>query len=540
MSTTQTIKMPPVAKLRGIIKKHSSFVILCVLFTVVTTILSCTSFAHQINPDATSYFTIAEKYAHFDIRHAINGYWAPMLSWLLVPAIWMHLEVDITARLIDILASLGILAVVYRFLLHRGASRHVGFITATFLALNFVDWILIGPVTPDLLFSFFVLLFILGCDAFLTKPGTRNGVLVGISGAAMYYTKGFGFYLFIAIIALLFLWQTWQSRKHLMSVIKAYIPVIAIFLVLTLPFIILISIKYGYPTVSNAGAYDHKVFSPAMQGGQPMLTSGPLAPPNPTADTIWEDPSKMIKLMPSWSPLQSSLDLSYFVHQVVENNLGVSLEAMYGFGAAAIAGVLLSIVGCLQKKNRQLYLLFVLVGAIEVIGYSVIYTESRYLWSIALTASIAFGLWLSQLETRRVFNNRQVIVACGILFVILFVPLIGHVQQAKVGSSRSFEQAVAIGEFIPRGSRAIGDNFALYYPCYYLQLHCYSVLETPLPGTGPAYAQLLKNDGIAYYIDFHTRDNDPRLTAFVSIYFRKVGNVNPIPPDGPITIYKLK
>ncbi len=328
--------------------------------------------------------------------------------------------------------------------------------------------------------------------------------------------------------------------ETLTPVIKAYLPVLVTFLILTLPFIALISIKYGYPTVNNAGAYDHKVFSPAMQGGQPQLTSGPLAPPNPTATTIWEDPSQMIRLMPSWSPLQSRQYFSYFVHQIVQHNLGISMEAIYGFGAIMIVGVLVSIIGCFQKKGRQLSVLFVIVGVIEVIGYSLIYTESRYLWSIALIAALAFGLWLSQLETKHVFSRLQVIIGCGIVFVIAFAPLIGNIQQAKGGSTRSYDQAMGIGKFIPKGSRAIGDNFALYYPCYYLQLHCYSVLQTPTPGTAATYEQQLKADGITYYIDFHTRDTDQRLQAFVHTYFRQVGQVSAMPPDGVITIYELK
>ena len=35
------------------------------------------------NPDSISYITIASKYFHHDYPNAINGYWSPLISWIL-------------------------------------------------------------------------------------------------------------------------------------------------------------------------------------------------------------------------------------------------------------------------------------------------------------------------------------------------------------------------------------------------------------------------------------------------------------------------
>ena len=46
---------------------------------------------YQINPDGMSYMRIAQYWAVGDVRHAVNGYWSPLLSWCLVPFVWSGL-----------------------------------------------------------------------------------------------------------------------------------------------------------------------------------------------------------------------------------------------------------------------------------------------------------------------------------------------------------------------------------------------------------------------------------------------------------------
>lgn len=42
-------------------------------------------YQYQINPDGICYISIAQKYLSGNYGSAINGYWGPLLSWLLVP-----------------------------------------------------------------------------------------------------------------------------------------------------------------------------------------------------------------------------------------------------------------------------------------------------------------------------------------------------------------------------------------------------------------------------------------------------------------------
>jgi hypothetical protein len=40
---------------------------------------------HRVGPDASAYLTIARKYNAGDFHNAVNGYWSPLLSWLIAP-----------------------------------------------------------------------------------------------------------------------------------------------------------------------------------------------------------------------------------------------------------------------------------------------------------------------------------------------------------------------------------------------------------------------------------------------------------------------
>src|SRR5258706_3649627 len=40
---------------------------------------------YEITPDGISYISVAQKYLDGNFSDAINGFWGPLLSWLLVP-----------------------------------------------------------------------------------------------------------------------------------------------------------------------------------------------------------------------------------------------------------------------------------------------------------------------------------------------------------------------------------------------------------------------------------------------------------------------
>src|SRR5688572_27014932 len=96
-------------------KKHIFFIALSALFFISSMVLF-QWFTFSINPDATSYFSIAREYASGNIADAINGYWGPLFSLLLVPAVWFQIDLIFAAKFLLTAICLAILATVYSFL----------------------------------------------------------------------------------------------------------------------------------------------------------------------------------------------------------------------------------------------------------------------------------------------------------------------------------------------------------------------------------------------------------------------------------------
>jgi hypothetical protein len=76
-----------------------------VFLWIVLGVLFLPLFLPLLNADGTSYISIAEKYARGDFRNAINGYWGPLLSWLMAPLIAFGVGPFAAARIVILAAG---------------------------------------------------------------------------------------------------------------------------------------------------------------------------------------------------------------------------------------------------------------------------------------------------------------------------------------------------------------------------------------------------------------------------------------------------
>jgi len=51
-------------------------------------------YQYQINPDGVGYIQTAWKYLSGDFYGAVNAYWGPLLSWLLIPFLYFNQNPD--------------------------------------------------------------------------------------------------------------------------------------------------------------------------------------------------------------------------------------------------------------------------------------------------------------------------------------------------------------------------------------------------------------------------------------------------------------
>jgi len=66
-----------------------SFNILIIALITYSILIATSCHYERLTGDATLYLSIAEKYIRGDFSNAINGYWGPLLSWLLVPLLYI-------------------------------------------------------------------------------------------------------------------------------------------------------------------------------------------------------------------------------------------------------------------------------------------------------------------------------------------------------------------------------------------------------------------------------------------------------------------
>ena len=97
------------------------FILAAVIFvSLAMTFMS--SFQFWINTDATAYLSIARQYLAGEFSRAVNAYWGPLLSWLMVPLLATGVAPLMAARVVELAAGLATLFAMRWLALRLGAT----------------------------------------------------------------------------------------------------------------------------------------------------------------------------------------------------------------------------------------------------------------------------------------------------------------------------------------------------------------------------------------------------------------------------------
>src|SRR5688572_4382331 len=72
------------------------------------------AYRYQINPDAISYISIAQKYLAGDFGAAINAYWSPLYSWLLMPFLAIGIPALLATKVLTVFLGFGSLIAAWK------------------------------------------------------------------------------------------------------------------------------------------------------------------------------------------------------------------------------------------------------------------------------------------------------------------------------------------------------------------------------------------------------------------------------------------
>ena len=326
------------------------------------------------NPDTFQYIDIAKKYLAGDWHYAVNGDWSPLISWLLTVPLLLVSDDLLAFKLFQFLIGLFALEQWIRLLPFTKLPDRWKFYLSLMIIPFLVNYSLLN-CTPDLLFLALLVLLLNQLLKGSIFHDTKRVIIIGATGALLYFTKAFGFPLFLALST----FAAIHAMKSAQFSGKSFLTLMAIFLVLSACWIIPLSVHYGKFTLSEAGRYNASAgVAPSGQRLLPVLDDGLHVPP-PHATSAWERPSDFVS-GETVTLFNNATD--YF--QVIKRNL----RSIYFYDFRNQAGIVLLIlllIAALRSKLKEflnerwvvLSLVFILI---LYLGYSLILVHTRYTW----------------------------------------------------------------------------------------------------------------------------------------------------------------
>ena len=489
---------------------------------VVLALLLLPFYRWHLTPDGISYLSIAEHYARGDLADAVNAYWSPLFSWLLVPLIALGLPATITAKLVSIVVAVATLLVARRLAAQVGVDEP----TLTWLTWGLVPFLLGAAfvvVTPDLLVALLVVLLMLVVTAprFRTSPVTAAlaGLVAGLAYLAKLYALPFALVLLPVVGAVLISRGERPGRMLRQVGIAA-----AVLLVVVAVWSAALTAVTGTMTPGTAGGLNLRYLS-ASSWGAPSQWAGFLPPPHPDAVSAWEDPPEALEQVdevregdagaaPPGAPpgaepgVGSGVDPFGLVGRAVANVDDLLVVALWWSPVIglAVAWPFLRRRRPVRRRDRRTpeppidgALLVAAAAIVWTGGLAVTYPQERYLWAALLLAAPLAGRAVDTVRRRGVSRD-----AAGLLGILLVVGLIpaGVADLADVWRESDDVPAVtaAIARDVDLDGARVASNGSwagMLGLCLELDCRYYGV---PAPGWGEAeVAEALAADDIGYF-----------------------------------------
>lgn len=368
---------------------------------------------------------------------AINGYWGPLFSWLLIPFLLLAktpLYALNAAKIISLIA--GFFTIIGVDILSRklGIQRLFKIlilITMVPVILSFV----FNVITPDLLVTCLLIYYLL----IIFDPKYSNklsyGLFCGILGAAAYLAKSYALPFFIVHFVLFnFIYYFKENSKvNKKKLLKNFFLGISIFFVISGIWIGAINYKYGELTIGTSGAYNQALVGPESQG-HPMYYQGLLKPSNMNSVSVWEDPSYL--KMEKWSPFYSSYYFKYQINIII-NNIVTIIQYLESFSVLSILIIVFSLIfisKSVSKDSRNTSIYLVMTILIYCGGYALILVEQRYLYLICILLLIMAFYMVNRAYNLQMFNIKfRNILLIFIVFSFILNPIFSLIQFVNLG-----------------------------------------------------------------------------------------------------------
>ncbi|MCE5214341.1 MAG: hypothetical protein LLF83_06430 [Methanobacterium sp.] len=477
--------------------------------------------------------SIAKIYASGDINNAINGYWGPMFSWVLVPIIYLNPSPQITlfttkilALIIGFFTLIGIRLLSYRFEINE-KIRSLLLLISTFVVLYFA--LRFNPV--DLLLTCFLLYYLY----FIYSPNYSlhwySGLFCGILGAMAYLTKSFALPFFLVHFIFFNLLNYYKDVSLRKGIIKNLFMGLAVFLIIAGSWTVVISEQYGYLTWGTSGKYNFQEIGPIQKEQGSPIWHGFIKPSNEKATSAWEDPTYLE--MRSWNPLDSWTSFKYEL-TIIKDNLIKTIGFLNNFSYFSLIIIISAFLFLLQPIKRLLKRQDIIFKALITIilyaaAYILIFVEFRYLYLIYFLLILMGGHLLNLIFKNQFFTKaRKSTILILFIISLLILPINGFIQDKNSGKIIYDTANTIKTQYNIQGNIASNDEYlGSMYLAYLWNSYYYG---TSQKNWHPISDSELEKDFKTYNIDYYlvwgdSNANQLLLSKYNEITAGKISNL---------------
>jgi hypothetical protein len=412
-------------------KINKELFLIVFLFTVFIGFLQYfISWYHNFS-DATHYLWIADKYAEKNWINAINTYWGPMISWLLLALNPFFEEPFAKFRFLQVAISLFCSIITYVLILNKTSSKKLSLLATIALIPAYVSYAWFYN-TPDLLLLLWLLILLLYIDKLFNEK-TTNLIKLSFIGAALFFTKSVGLYIFILVFIGKFLLDKNRFNKEVLS---NYFKLGLFLIVFISPWVILISIKNKGFTLGTGSIHNYNMNSPLitpdMYGelGNPYHL-GQLTNPTP-ANAFDACIEHMHQPYNAWENYNTK-EKTRIYSKIIYRNILSARSMFFGLDVGFIFIIVL-LIGFIKTKTKIIKLLknestiaFIFIA--NVLLYLPFFFMERYTWPGSTALFVLTIIIVSKIYNH---NNNLIMLICFTFFIGVNINLL--IKEIKYAS----------------------------------------------------------------------------------------------------------
>lgn len=513
------------------------------------------------NIDGISYMSIAKQYAEWHWADAVNGYWSPMVSWLMAPLIAIGVGQTTAFAVVNTLSSVAVLAMGAWLLLRTtGNGWTAGWSIAATTPLMMANVSLQTPDTLVLVWCLGFLWALLAADRAWHGSIRRivlTGVLLGAVCALGYCTKAFLVPVFLVVVPVWAVVRWFQDRPEARERRSVLLPVVALVAVVLVsaPWVVALSVKFGgvevgssltvnvsgkfsdssgkdadeyrIPTPPNARAVSpNEDRTPSIYDAG-LLTAERTVPAEPVAGSATESSRSQTTTLVGKVRyyVEQRLEALPFYFLRIGSFAPFALAIGVVFVGAVVAGVVhyrrfvfASIVGIFAG----VYLLgYAGIATVDTQGGNARYYLPLFTGSVLIAAALLPTIWRAARRGRRV-RKVATVVACAVLVVAAYsqnvngvrapfsvmttkpsgIPA-GQVLGGVVTPDEPLPDLLVANHTLPAGSRILGTNTRdTVLVAFRTGTQMYGENGQQYDYEDPAFVDLLKRSGVQYFLNY--------------------------------------